>query len=43
MMMAMSEMGASGSGEPDEAASNELKPIPVNVTIEVQFAAAGGQ
>jgi uncharacterized protein YggE len=41
-MMGMAEAGASTS-EPDESASNELKPIPVNVTIEVQFAARGGQ
>jgi uncharacterized protein YggE len=43
MMIAMAEAGLSGGGDPDEAVSAELKPIPVNVTIEVQFAAAGGQ
>jgi hypothetical protein len=43
MMIAMAEAGLSGGGDPDEAASAELKPIPVNVTIEVQFAAEGGQ
>lgn len=40
--MIMAQLGASGDGEPDESASNEFKPIPVNVTIEVQFAAIGG-
>jgi uncharacterized protein YggE len=40
-MMGMSDTGV--SGDADEAASNVLKPIPVNVTIEVQFAASGGQ
>ena len=40
-MMGMSETGL--SADADEAASNVLKPIPVNVTIEVQFAATGGQ
>jgi uncharacterized protein YggE len=39
-MMGMADTGA--SGDADEAASNVLKPIPVNVTIEVQFAASGG-
>jgi uncharacterized protein YggE len=42
--MAMMGMGESGlSADADEAASNVLKPIPVNVTIEVQFAVTGGQ
>ncbi len=40
-MMGMAESGL--SADADEAASNVLKPIPVNVTIEVQFAATGGQ
>jgi uncharacterized protein YggE len=40
-MMGMPEGGL--SADADEAASNVLKPIPVNVTIEVQFAASGGQ
>jgi uncharacterized protein YggE len=43
MMMAMSEMGGAGGGDADESASNVLKPIPVNVTVEVQFAVSGGQ
>jgi uncharacterized protein YggE len=43
MMIAMAEAGLPGGGDPDETASAELKPIPVNVTIEVQFAAEGGQ
>jgi uncharacterized protein YggE len=41
--MALSEMGMSGGGETDEASSAEFKPIPVTVTIEVQFGALGGQ
>lgn len=40
-MMGMAESGL--SADADEAVSNVLKPIPVNVTIEVQFAASGGQ
>jgi uncharacterized protein YggE len=40
-MMGMAESGL--SADADEAASTVLKPIPVNVTIEVQFAASGGQ
>ena len=40
--MAMAEMGMAGGGDSDEASSAELKPIPVSVTIEVQFAADGG-
>jgi uncharacterized protein YggE len=43
MSMIMAQLGASGEGEPDESVSNEFKPIPVNVTIEVQFAASGGR
>jgi len=42
MSLLMAQLGASGEGEPDESASNEFKPIPVNVTVEVQFAASGG-
>ena len=41
--MAMAEMGMAGGGDSDEASSAELKPIPVSVTIEVQFAADGGR
>jgi uncharacterized protein YggE len=43
MSMIMAQLGASGGGDSDESASNEFKPIPVNVTIEVQFAASGGR
>ena len=42
MMAAMLEMGV-GGGDSDEGGSPELKSIPVNVTVEVQFAATGGQ
>jgi uncharacterized protein YggE len=40
--MALAEMGMAGGGDSDEASSAEFKPIPVSVTIEVQFAADGG-
>jgi len=41
--MAMAEMGMPGGGDADETSSAEFKPIPVNVTVEVQFGATGGQ
>jgi uncharacterized protein YggE len=41
--MMLSEMGMSGGGDSDDTSSAEFKPIPVSVTVEVQFAAAGGQ
>ncbi len=43
VQMAFAEMGMSGGGDPDESSSGEFKPIPVSVTIEVQFGATGGQ
>lgn len=43
IMLVMAEAGISPGGEMDESSSNELKPISVNVTLEVQFAASGGQ
>jgi uncharacterized protein YggE len=41
--MAMAEMGMSAGGDADETSSAEFKPIPINVTVEVQFAATGAQ
>jgi uncharacterized protein YggE len=41
--MIMAEMGMSGGGDSDESSSAEFKPIPVSVTVEVVFAAAGGK
>lgn len=38
----MAEMGAASGGEADEFSSSELKPLPVSVTIEAQFAIQGG-
>ncbi len=35
----LSEMGMSSGGDSDEASSAEFKPIPVSITIEVQFSA----
>ena len=43
VQMAFAEMGMSGGSDADESSSAEFKPIPVNVTIEVQFGATGGQ
>ncbi len=43
MSIAFAEMGMSGGGDADETSSAEFKPIPINVTIEVQFGADGGR
>lgn len=40
--MMLAEMGMSSSGDSDEASSAEYKPIPVSITVEVQFGAEGG-
>jgi uncharacterized protein len=42
LMAMMAEMGSSSGGEADEFSSSELKPLPVSVTIEAQFAIQGG-
>jgi hypothetical protein len=41
LSMVMAELGGSGGGENEDGSSNELKPIPVNVTLEVQFVTGG--
>lgn len=43
VQMAMSELGGGSAAEADESTSSDLKPIRVNVVIEVQFAVAGAK
>lgn len=38
VMMAMAEMGMGGGSDVEENASSDFQPIPVSVTVEVQFA-----